>query len=105
MITDSEKRWLRDRKLAPHPYCGWCMKYALCCSPKFAKCPTKNADFGDALEFEGRVAAKLADAYWPPLVYTPVAPFEQLFMPPADRLKWARIKVEEEMDADLRSAE
>lgn len=105
MLTDSEKRWLRDRKLSPNPYCGWCMKYALCCSPLFTKCPTKNADLGDALEFESRVAARLADAYWPPLVYTPVAPFEQIFMPPMDRLRCARITVEKEMDADLRRVE
>ena len=60
MSTASEKRWLEDRKLSPTPFCGWCMKYALCCSPRFTKCPTKTADLGDALEFEGHVVARLA---------------------------------------------
>lgn len=93
MLTDNEKRWLRDRKLAPHPYCGWCMKYALCCSPRFAKCPT---DYTSADDFDARVAVKLADPYYPPMGVGSDGP--QLFMPPMDRLKWARIEVEEEID-------
>ena len=63
MLTDSEKRWLRDRKLSPSPYCGWCMKYALCCNPKFNHCPTKDSNWQDVAEFEARVAAKLAEAF------------------------------------------
>ena len=33
------------------------MKYALCCSPRFATCPT---DYTPADDFEARVAVKLA---------------------------------------------
>lgn len=98
MLTASEREWLADRK--HKAYCRYCSSSKLCANP-FASgfsCPLAAGNMKDALEFSERVAAKLADAYWPPLVYTPVAPFEQLFMPPMDRLKWARIEVEKEMD-------
>lgn len=97
MLTQSEKKWLKARRLRQakhHIYHR--NEYFIWSGYHFAK--DEIADLKDALEFSERVAVKLADAYWPPLVYTPVAPFEQLFMPPMDRLKWARIEVEEEMD-------
>lgn len=103
MLTQSERAWLSSRKGKDDLYlfCKHCTV-----SPKTDDCYWNHVvgacpmypDIEDAAAFSERVAAKLADAYWPPLVYTPVAPFEQLFMPPMDRLKWARIEVEEEMD-------
>ena len=60
MLTPSEREWLFRRKLAEHPFCGWCMKYALCFNPYFKVCPTRDGDMQDAAEFSERVAAKLA---------------------------------------------
>lgn len=60
------------------------------------KAELKAYDLVEANEFESRVAAKLADPYFPPMDVGSDGP--QLFMPPADRLKWARLEVEEEMD-------
>ena len=57
----------------------------------------KGTGWDDAALFEARVAAKLADPYYPPMDVGSDGP--QLFMPPADRMKWARIEVEKEMDA------
>lgn len=105
-MTPSEWVWLR-RRHAERPYCaGYCdagYRSEPCdWSIAVGDCPMYPTEKHvlDAAEFESKVAARLVDAYWPPLVYTPVAPFEQRFMLPADRLKWARLKVEEEMDAD-----
>lgn len=102
MLTESEKRWLTGRAKKWANFCDVCTVGNENCKLMYfrKKCPTniQAKDLLEALEFESRLAAKLADAYWPPLVYTPVAPFEQIFMPPMDRLKWARLAVEEEMD-------
>lgn len=98
------------------------MKYALCCTPLFTKCPTKNADLGDALEFEGRVAVKLAKFFKDYVKHSVCADLENGTLcpgwpvctedvskphPPCDFsiVKGVRLEVEEEMDADLRRAE
>lgn len=81
------------------------MKYALCCNPLFTKCPTKTADLGDALEFEGRVVAKLADPYFPSMDKGSTFECGLFIMPPMDRLRCARLTIEKEIDADLRRAE
>ena len=98
MLTESEKKWLKDRK--PKAYCRYCGIKYFCSNSNVScfKCPLIMENLEDALEFSERVAAKLADPYYPPMDAGSDGP--QLFMPPADRLKWARIEVEEEMDAD-----
>lgn len=102
MLTASEQEWLEQRD--PKLYCRWCTggnddvwcDYALATDV----CPLyeDKDSLWDAAEFSERVAAKLADAYWPPMDVGSDGP--RLFMPPADRLKWARLAVEEEMNAD-----
>lgn len=93
MLTESEKQWLHNRKLSLNPYCGWCMRYALCCNPHYQMCPTQNTDLQDAAEFSERVAAKLAE-YAAQKIGIRVSRPERL-------LKAARLQVEEEMDADM----
>ena len=79
MLTESEIDWFRRRSMGPGLYyCGWCMKYALCCNPQFNRCPIKDSDWQEAAIFEARVAAKLAKLDCV--------------------LKYARLAVEEEMD-------
>lgn len=60
-------------------------------------CPT---DYTPADDFDARVAVKLADPYFPPMDRGSTLEFGYLAMPPADRLRCARLQVEEEMDAD-----
>lgn len=52
----------------------------------------------EAAQFEAFVAAKLANPFFPEMDKGSDGPY--LHMPPMDRLKWARIEVEEEIDAD-----
>lgn len=76
MLTDSEKRWLRGKELAPRAYCVWCYNFDLCSKTrKTCWCPT---DYAPADDFDARVAAKLAKLDCV--------------------LKYARLAVEEEMD-------
>lgn len=108
MLTESEKRWLLGRELSPNPYCGWCMKYALCCSPLYNKCPTKTADLGDALAFSERVAVKLAinDTSYLPCHqkgHENQCPYDNFCPTDKKKTAWCKIKharlaVEEEMD-------
>lgn len=121
MLTDSEKRWLQLRKLYEgvnrYSYysCTHCQFYNVgrwrgffypcneaCLSNGCPNIDIRSSgavfDYVEAAEFEERVAAKMADPYFPPMDNESDGP--QLFMPPADRLKWARIEVEEEMNAN-----
>lgn len=98
MLTESEKDWLKRRCMAPTPFCGWCMKYALCCTPQFNRCPIKDSDWQDAVEFAERVAAKLAgrvDACQ--YVTMPMSKHCMLTGCVACKLRDARLEVEEEM--------
>lgn len=52
----------------------------------------------EAAEFSERVATKLADPYFPPMDKGSTLEFGHFIMPPADRLRCARLQVEEEMD-------
>lgn len=121
MLTDNEKRWLQLRELYAgvnydsYYSCMHCKFYNVgrwrgffypcneaCLSNgcPFIDIESKEAvyDYIDAADFDAMVAAKLADPYYPPMDSGSDGP--QLFMPPADRLKWARIEVEEEMNDD-----
>ena len=127
MLTKREREWLADReewnfKLDINsipcfcPSCNYC-KYVtetangVFCQDaedmwlydKLSMCPLipSKVLLLDATEFEARVAAKLADSYYPPMDVGSDGP--HLFMPPADRLKWARLAVEEETDADIQA--
>lgn len=63
MLTDSEKKWLEDRRRVA--YCRYCNVSTLCANP-FASgytCPLTAGNMKDALEFSERVAAKLAKAF------------------------------------------
>lgn len=62
------------------------------------KAELKAYDLLDAAEFEARVAAKLADPYFPPLDKGSTLEFGHFVMPPADRLRCAMLQVEEEME-------
>ena len=101
MLTDSEREWLKARNIA-HPdgdyFCEHCDVFAECHMYWPIECPTKLSIKPEDIAFEARVAAKLADPYYPPMDVGSDGP--RLFMPPVDRLKWARIDVEEEMNAD-----
>lgn len=88
MLTDSEKAWLKRRQFCNGFYTAICDRADYLLHP----------DLEDALEFSERVAEKLADPYFPPMDVGSDGP--QLLMPPADRLKWARIEVEKEVDAE-----
>ena len=108
MLTDSEREWLKkkERILREGKVWGaWCYAcpnfgrdWAECYAHQY--CPIFNSHeaLQEAALFEARVAAKLADPYYPPMDVGSDGP--RLFMPPTDRLKWARIEVEEEMNAD-----
>lgn len=115
-MTEREREWLERRRLFDgvncwsHYSCQSCEHYGVgrwegyhhpCGVSVFGGCPKVNPDRYDlqkAAEFEARVAAKLADPYFPPMDVGSDGP--RLLMPPADRLRCARLQVEEEMDAN-----
>ena len=92
-LTQSEREWLENRKaLSPFGFysCKHCKAESdplVCWTIK--RCPG-HFDFMDAMEFAERVAAKLAD-----INFSPVADTR-----PCVRLKFARLTVEEDMDAN-----
>lgn len=120
MLTESEKRWLKERNEYPeHKFCHWCPynevrgredEEGVWCScdatyseETFYECLTEHYYFNrifDAIEFEQRVTAKLA--------YNVVHRYEKSpcinkwqCMPTgcvACWLRQARLQVEEEMD-------
>ena len=118
MLTESEKRWLRGRELSPRPYCASCINAKICAKTrKQCWCPTDGIDrydahiLQDALNFCERVAAKLANIHFG----TEDCPYcgnhinvneycgecktastDKRCL--ACRIKYARLKVEEEMD-------
>lgn len=102
MLTASERAWLEDRK--HKAYCRYCNVIKLCSNP-FASgysCPL-TGNMKDAAEFSERVAVKLADIYSEvELEICHVCPaWRQCFGKQDCRttiLKYARLKVEEEMD-------
>lgn len=128
MLTESEKEWLEDR--AEHDdnkFCRWCKynevkgreKYGVYCFcvydeyTEFNTCVTKNyylEPILEAAEFEARVAAELTRI---PRHY-PEGPCDygnarmctiECALPWLDcrdaRLKWARLKVEEDFDGEV----
>lgn len=111
MLTDNEKRWLQLRKLYAgvnywsYYSCMHCPEYNIgrwygykhpcnkaCLSNGCPNIDIRSSgavfDYVEALEFEARVAAKLADFFF----------YEQY--PAEIRLMLARFEVEEEMDAN-----
>ena len=99
MLTESEREWLEDRWHTP--YCRYCNVSKLCANP-FASgysCPL-TGNMKDAAEFESRVAAKLADPYFPSMDKGSTFECGYFIIPSDDRLRCARIQVEEEMDGE-----
>ena len=123
MLTNSEKRWLQLRKLYAgvnyfsYYSCMHCPEYNIgrwygykhpCSKACLSNgCPNIDIrssgavfDYVKALEFEARVAALLAEIL-------PKALTDPWFIKNAKHitadatLKWARLSVEEEMDADM----
>lgn len=113
MLTDSEREWLERRRLFDgvnrwsHYSCRSCEHYAVgrwegyhypCGVSVFGGCPKVNPDRYDmqeAAEFESRVAAKLAENAYRKVVLVEgdISDF--------GLLKWARLQVEEEIDAEM----
>ena len=130
MLTESEKRWLQLRKLYAgvnrHSYysCMHCSEYNMGRWPwynypcnracLYAGCPFIDigssaalSDYVEAVEFESRVACKLLEMpeHRSPCSYgeARMCTIEcaSIWLDCKDcRLKWARLAVEEEMDAD-----
>ena len=105
MLTDSELAWLKRRQFFNGFYSSGC----LTCSLNRTFCEKTDCllhpDLEDALEFSERVAAKLADIYAEiTSEICHVCPVWHLCFGKQDCrttiLKYARLKVEEEMDAD-----
>lgn len=99
MLTDNEREWVIANK---HLNLNGCIyvrhcRYTCYEPPYCPVIPTKE-NLIDAALFEAHVVAKLADPHYPPMDAGSDGP--QLFMPPADRLKWAMIEVENEMDVE-----
>ena len=96
MLTESEKKWLEDRR--HKAYCRYCNVSKLCAN-LFASgysCPLKG-NMKDALEFSERVAALLANED----IRTTTWMLEAERSGQSDgwaRLKIARLAVEQEMD-------
>lgn len=88
MLTDSERAWLKRRQFFNGFYSSGCFTCSL--NRTFCEktdCPL-HPDLEDALEFSERVAAKLADTFF----------FE--LAPDDVRMMFARLEVEEEMNAE-----
>ena len=99
MLTASEREWVAwkirircDESIAP-AWCHHCQHlgkdWGSCYQQRY--CPLFSCNWEDAAEFEARVAAKLASIDFQPIADTR----------PSARLKYARIAVEEEIDADM----
>lgn len=111
MLTRGEKRWLKKRK--EWSVCSYCsnIPQTMCLygeRPHF--CALLDIDYKDAAEFEGRVASKLAQAFAKivdaefdmeiRLICEACPATGRCNMDCCDSiLKWARLQVEEEMEA------
>ena len=96
MLTNSERKWLNDRK--HKAYCRYCSGRYLCPNSNayVFRCPL-IPNLQDALEFEARVAAKLAKVISNLVQEEPWPDVEVQATTPDLVLKWARLRVEEEM--------
>lgn len=106
MLTDSEKKWLEERKydleIFGCYYCPSCKGFDKreggCI---FIRCMIFRINWEDCAEFEARVAAKLTEisATWEPCFKAGGCPVEVLYAHNCIpcRLKHARLTVEEEM--------
>ena len=103
MLTDSEREWLNNRDNHAEHFCRWCDTWETCLGEFGAIfCPswTQKVQLREAAEFEARVAALLAEIM-------PKALADPWFIKNAKHinadatLKWARLSVEEEIDADI----
>lgn len=102
MLTDNEREWLEKRGRRRR-YCRHCGKDRICTNINSfgCLCPTEDADFKDVAKFEARVAARLASILPREILrcISESAAHRKLDLW-GMRLKWARLAVEEEMDAD-----
>ena len=107
MLTDSEREWLNNRDNYAEHFCRWCDAWEDCqgeLSAILCISWTQKVQLREAAEFEQRVAAKLADIYSE--VESEICHVCPAWFPcfgeqdcRATILKYARLKVEEEMDA------
>ena len=113
MLTESEREWLEERKWCRFLFqCEECPKYDpmrimhdkvdVPCK-HFSLCATytNSYDLADAAEFEARVAAKLAKIM-PKALADPWFIENAKYINADATLEWARLSVEEEMDANAR---
>ena len=113
MLTESERQWLQGRELSDH-FCEWCLNAQQC--GELCWCPTDRGtafECTDAAMFEARMVAKLAEAFQYVLHDAPGdhvqdipcddCPVKKCRLDCKDSiLKWARLQVEEEMDANAK---
>lgn len=113
MLTYNEKRWLKKRN--EWSVCSYCsnIPQTMCLygeRPHF--CALLDVDYKDAAEFSERVAAKLAEAFMGVIdaEFNYQLPSNCAACPCEGKcsldckdsiLKWARLAVEEEMDAEM----
>ena len=115
MLTDSERAWLNNRDNHAEHFCRWCDTWETCLGEFGAIfCPswTQKVQLLEAAEFEARVAAKLA-GITESMMQT-IQEYDDTYpcwACPANEncaglecrevlLCYARLTVEEEMDAD-----
>lgn len=109
MLTANEREWLEKRGKRRR-YCRHCGKDRICTNINSigTLCPTEDADFKDVAMFEAKVAAKLAEIFDASTEIAPLCPscpceddcYAGHLKCKAAILKYARLAVEEEMDAD-----
>lgn len=100
MLTNNEKKWLADRQCVTIFSCLHCDKHGnqLCPLKYVDGYCMKKSDYQDAAEFEARVAMKLSDSEYHNSDEYTNGYFTWLhFTTNAERLKIARIEVEEEL--------
>lgn len=105
MLTDSELAWLDARRGEPFSFCNHCWTQLAPYCAGSPRCPltTLGTELYDAIEFEQRVAAKLASFdTWDPCKHGYLCPYSAS---PHRTCAWchirtARLEVEEEMDAN-----
>ena len=101
MLTESELAWLKRRQFFNGFYTS---SGCLTCSLNETLCDKTDCllhpDLEDALEFSERVIEKLADPYFPSMDKGSTFECGLFIIPSADRLRCARLAVEEEMDGE-----
>lgn len=110
MLTESELAWLDARRVEPFSFCNHCwIQLAPHCAGS-PQCPltTLGIELYAAIEFEQRVAAKLAELFSASTEIAPLCPscpceddcYDGKLKCKAAILKYARLEIEKEMEND-----